>query len=268
MKIYKGDFTDADYFIFMDENGDADMKYVATCYNGAIQPDQNSRSFCLSSVMIKSSDIPGIHKSLDDLKCKYWPHGQYEYKKGKTMKVCLHSREIRRSTGPFSKNCIDYGSFQEDLTKLIQNAPFSITSAYIDKYNLYRQYTTYARNPYNLAVTFILERIVKHQLKDTETAIIILESRGKKEDPPIQNTIQGLIDYGTQFVTEKQFEKIKGIYFDPKRDPEDATKTFSCLELADLVSYPLYNYCKNNKTGRDYDVVKKKLAPYGLKVFP
>lgn len=268
MNIYRGDFADADYFIFMDENGDSNMKYIVSCYNNGILPDQNSRSFCLSSVMFKNTDISFIHKSIDDLKYKYWPDGQYEYKNGKMMKVCLHSREIRRSTGPFSQNCIDYNSFQKDLTTLIQGAPLSITSAYIDKYLLYQKYTSFARNPYNLAVTFILEQVVRQQLKDTDTVIIVLESRGKKEDPPVQNTIQSMIDNGTQFVTKKQFKKIKGIYFDPKRDPEDSGKTFSCLELADLVSYPLYNYCKNNRTGRDYDIVRKKLDPNGLRIFP
>lgn len=268
MNIYKGDFRDADYFIFMDENGDSDMKYVAYCYNNSIPPDQNSRSFCLSSIMIKSSDVSCVHKSIDELKYKYWPDGKFEYKNGKIMKVCLHSREIRRSTGPFSQNCIDYNSFQNDLTKLIQKAPFSITSAYIDKYLLYNKYTTFARNPYALAVTFILEQVVKQQLKDTDTVIIVLESRGKKEDPPVRSTIQGMINYGTQSVTQKQFKKIKGIYFDPKRDPEDSDKTFSCLELADLVSYPLYNYCKSNRTGRDYEIVRQKLVQNGLRIFP
>lgn len=268
MHTYSGNFDDANCFIFMDENGDADLKYVAKCYATKTTPDQNSKSFCLTAASMHRSDVIALSTEMNVLKFGHWQDGKYAYDGINKITVCLHSREIRRKTGPFSIDQINHLAFQQDLSSVICNANFSITSAYIDKEKLYQQYTTHSRSPYDLAVTFVLERIVKYQLQYTEAAILILESRGKREDSSLMKTIMNLINYGTLFVPASEFHKIIGVYFNPKRDPNDCCRTYAGLELADLVSYPIYNFCKNNRPGKDYAIVCTKIAPYGLKRFP
>lgn len=60
--------------------------------------------------------------------------------------------------------------------------------------------------------------------------------------------------------------RINKIYFNNKKDRNDNPEVG--LELADLCSYPLYsNFC-NQKDGRDFQIVSKKVHQYGKKIFP
>ncbi len=52
---------------------------------------------------------------------------------------------------------------------------------------------------------------------EQSTGLIILESRGKKEDKVLLNKIKHLIDYGNNMNPSSTFSKIKGVYFNPKR---------------------------------------------------
>lgn len=266
---------EATHVVFLDENGDSDMSYLIKCKEKGMEVNTSSRYFGLTSVIISREDFGDVQKAIIDFKNKYWkPDGCFEFSDG-VKKVCLHSREIRRGTGPFSKSVIkDHDAFMEDLSLTIQSLPISLTSAFIDKEKLYNKYKRLALSPYDLATTFVLERLVKGQLKDTDKAIIVLESRGKGEDAKLLSDIINLLDYGTDYVSKKQFSKIIGVYFNPKRCPNNCEKSYYGLEIADLCAYPIFSYCRGGKTSRPFNLLKTKIygfpycKGYGIKIFP
>ncbi|EDP10971.1 DUF3800 domain-containing protein [Amedibacillus dolichus] len=264
----------ATHVAFFDENGDADMSYITKCKLKGKKIDEFSKYFGLTSVLLEQNNFIDIMFSINAFKEKYWPdNGCYDFN-GKYQKVCLHSREIRKQTGPFSKNIIGATNFMEDLNSLMGSLPMSITSSFIDKERLEQRYGSYAQSPYNISVTFILERLAERQLKDTDKVIIILESRGRKEDAIILDTIVRLIKYGTRYVSEKQFKKIIGVYFNPKRCQSDCKKSYFGLEIADLCAYPIFKYCRNHKEDKAFEIIKSKIygypehLNYGIKRFP
>lgn len=264
----------ATHVAFMDENGDSDMKYIINCLTEDRKIDDASRYFGLTSILAEHDDLIQMAYDITLLKSKYWPEdGCYNYK-GKNKKVCFHSREIRRQVSPFSKNEIGDTDFMDDLNDFMDSLSILITSSFIDKEKLYRQYGTYANSPYNLSVTFILERLVAHQLKDTDKVIIILESRGKREDAIVLDAIVRLIQHGSNFVSSKQFQKIIGVYFNPKRCPSNERKSYYGLEVADLCAYPIFKYCRSGVADKSFDIIKRKIYGYpkingyGVKKFP
>lgn len=222
---------EATHVAFFDENGDTDMQYITKCRRENKTIDDSSKYFGLTSVLLEHDDLPKIIYDITLLKNKYWPDEGCFMFGDKYQKVCLHSREIRRQKGPFSKNILSGTNFMEDLNDFMESLPISITSSFIDKEELSKKYGSYARSPYNLAITFILERLVKRQLKDTDKVIIILESRGKKEDEILLDSIVRLMKYGNAYVTSKEFKKIIGVYFNPKRCPDDCKKVIMDLKL-------------------------------------
>lgn len=259
---------------FFDENGSSDMDTVKKSIDENKTLNENEIYFNVTAVTIESKDITMIGEKISSLKSKYWqPDGKCQYRNGDVKKVVFHSREIRRSEGPFSKNVIDYNCFLSSLSELIESIPIVINTSFINKQSHYLLYGMNCQMPYDISLMFILERIVNHVLKDSDKVIIILESRGKKEDMQILLHINKIITFGTYYVTSRQFNKIKGIYFNKKRTADNALSYFG-LEIADLCSYPIYRYCINRESSRSFDVIEHKLHAFpnywgkGLKKFP
>lgn len=263
--------AETDYYAFFDENGNNNMNDFFD------KKKEKDIYFSLNCVLIKRENLQQIRDAIMELKNKYWQNGYYIYttKNGSKEKkrVCFHSREIRKQTGPFSKNTIDIENFNKDLSMFINNQNYTILHCCINKEKLFIKHGYDSKDPYELAIIFIFERLVSKILKPQESIECIFESRGKKEDEFLHSHITKIIKLGTYFVSKNEFKKIKGIWFNKKRT-YDNQKTYFGLELADLVSYPIYNYCKGNKTGKDFEIVKNKIYNYpshkgrGLKQFP
>ncbi len=263
-----------DYIIFIDENGDTDLKYIKDCIRNGVEPNSNSVYFTITGVIVKRDDLKVIKEDIMNVKCKYWEDGCFEYKEDDIKRVCFHSREIRRKEGPFSIKKIVREDFLQDISSVMEDIPCKIISSTINKKDHVKKYIS-PDNPYNLCLNFVMERIVKFYLKSDETAIVVLESRGKKEDKNILNHIKYIIDNGTNCINSEYFNKIKGVYFNPKwqRESKDK-KSYFGLEIADLYSYPIHKYCKNNEKDRAFKSFEKKIYKYpnyfgcGIKKFP
>lgn len=263
------------HFIFMDESGDANMQHIVKSISNSTLIDEGARYFSLTSVIISKNDLPDIMDNFIKIKSQYWPDdGCYKYKNDEVMKVCFHSKEIRDQKGPFSKNCINYDSFINDLSFLMSNLPVSLCSCFIDKENHFRKYNTHAQHPYEVSLTFILERVMTKILKDSDQVIIILESRGKKEDKQVLNHLLNLINNGTYYVSYRQFQKISGVYFNKKRPINNNKLSYYGLEIADLCSHPIYRYCITGEKARDFNCIEEKIHGFpnimgkGIKKFP
>lgn len=263
-----------DYIMFIDENGDSDLKYIKRCIFKNKTIDENSVYFTVTGVIIKRNNLSDIKDKIMEIKLKYWKDGHYKYDGIHDKRICFHSREIRRREKPFSDDLINRENFLQDLSGFLDYVPCHIVSSTINKEKHFKGYC-YPKHPYNLNLNFVLERFVKFYLNNGETGIIILEARGKDEDKKVLKHIKELIDNGTRFVEAEYFKKIKGVYFNKKWQlNSNCKKSYFGLEIADLYSYPIHKYCKTGKKDKAFKVLEKKLYNYpyydgcGIKIFP
>lgn len=261
---------DAEYILYIDENGHNNLKNIINCIDNSKEVDENEKYFNVTAVLMKYDEFLKIASSFSKIKHKYWENGKYNYK-GREMIVCFHSEEIRKQKGAFSKNAIDQNLFFDDLNDAMANMKADIYDCFINKYRLYLKYSDHTEEPYCIAIKYILERVTRN-IKDKKV-MVILESRGKQEDIVVLETIKLLMLKGTFYISSKMFNKISGVYFNPKRT-NDNTKTYTGLEIADLCAYPIYKYCKLNKKDKAFELIETKIYGYpyyfgrGLKFVP
>jgi len=103
----------------------------------------------------------------------------------KDPNIILHSRDIRKWQKQFK--CLGdlnkRTDFYKDLDDLIKKSKFIIISSAINKNKLIQQYGPGADNPYNMSLSFILERSIFYTDNiGCDFIGIVAESRGKKEN--------------------------------------------------------------------------------------
>lgn len=265
---------DVEYIMSIDENGTHELKGIHKAIRDGRPVSMDDKYFTVTGVVLARADFPVFRKSIVSLKSKYWPpEGKFIYENETTPKrICFHSREIRRFTGPFDYRNVDRENFLNDLSTLIESTPFTIYSSTIDKERHCKKYT----DPwpvYNLCLDFILERFCIYLKQKSAKGIVLLEARGKVEDKAILTSINGLRKHGfLWFYQESHYKRLIGTYFNPKWSYNN--NTFISLELADLVSYPIHKFCKYGTKDQAFESIQTKLCNYpkymgyGLKTFP
>ena len=262
---------DIDYVMFVDENGNSDVKDILKCISKSQEIDINNKYFTITGVIFTKNQYSIAKNKLDALKSKYWKNSSYLYK-NEYKKVCFHSREIRRQNGAFDKNLINYEDFIEELSDLIDSLDYKIISITIDKEKYILNHYQY--NVYNTAMCFLMQRYI-YVMNNNCKGLIMLEARGKDEDYLLLNEMKHIIfETGIKKIPSKELQdKIAGIYFNPKWNNR-YDNTFSGLEIADLSSYPIHKYVRNNHKDKSFLVLENKIDKYpdylnkGIKVFP
>lgn len=261
--INQCDLSSIDFIISIDETGTPSLKNI----NDATP---NSKAwFCITGILIDKGIINESANKIISLKEKYWPDGSYNSKR-----VVFHSRDIRKSVGPFNPKIIDYNSFRKDLDEFIADIPVEIVSSLINK-KLHVQKYLYPHPTYSLALEFLLERICFKLNWHNSTGVIFLESRGKREDSELLQQISFLLKHGNQYQPPKFFSCIQGIYFNRKRTPNGA-KSYWPLEIADMISYRIFHEktLSPSVNSRRFNDIEYKLMNYpnydnkGIKIFP
>ncbi len=244
-------------YLFLDESGHHGLKTINQEYPILLLCGCVLEKECYQNVF-----IPGIEK----LKQKYF----------KRADIIFHSRDIRKWQHDF-KSLGDpkiRSDFYKDLDSLISQTEFTVIAAAVLKDKLIRQYGPQANNPYDLSLTFILERTVfltdRFNCSKVE---VVAEARGKNEDAKLHDQYQIIISNGTQFVQPQRFShRFTDIDFRKKEDNIAGT------QLCDLVAYPLANYVlypeRENLAFRIIEPKMYRQFPkddflgYGLKIFP
>lgn len=264
---------ETEYLLAIDENGTPDLKNVIRMIKEEKEVDINNRFFTITGVILNKESYISFMNNITTLKNIYWNNGEFVYKNEK-RRVVLHSRDIRRRTYPFDFIDNVYKKFINDLTDIIDSTNMEIISSTIDKYSLVRKYK-HPLGSYELSLTFVLERFAYFLNRKRKNGFIVLESRGKREDNDLLQTVKEVITKGTNFCDPETFARIKGVYFNPKWSAlDDYRKSFVFLELADLVGYPMYRKYALGKAGKDYLLLKPKIYMYpdfmgkGIKIFP
>ncbi len=128
--------------------------------------------------------------------------------------------------------------FYTSLNHIMSTAEYKLIATVIRKQNHKTRYGQWAENPYDLALTFALERLVP-LLEDARQVEIqlIAEARGKKEHDELQLSFLRIVNNGTDYVSSERFKKIQfNLAFRDKRMNIVGT------QMADLAAYPIARY--------------------------
>lgn len=239
----------SDYIIYADESGDHLLK----------EQYPQHPVFVLTFCIFSKDDYAKAIEELNKVKFKFWGHDL----------IVLHSHKIRKQTRDFSifTNKDLREQFYAELNAAISNLPFRIIATAIDKRALQNQYSN-PHNPYDLALTYCLERtqkfLLEHEQLNRQTHII-LESRGDKEDSQLQSTYS---DYVTKNYSVNEAYPCKLIFSDKR------TNSIG-LQLADLCAYPIGRYAvAPQQPNPAYQIIEEKFHRFpdhlgkGLKIFP
>lgn len=266
---------DIEYVLFIDESGCSEMKNIKKKIDKEEEVAEEDRFFCVTGVLIHRDKFPEISDKIVSLKQKYWPpHGMAEYK-GIEKRVCFHSYEIRRSRGVFHPKILkDRAAFMNDLSEFLEEIDVKVFAVVIDKKELYRRYLSAHRQPYDLCMEFILERLCFYNASRGKCAIV-LEGRGKEDDRILLKHILKLIDNGTYYISKERFLFIDGVYFNLKwSENHECKKSFFGLEIADLFCHPIIQYGKSGKRTLPFETIEPKIYSFphylgkGYKKFP
>lgn len=265
---------DVDYIMYIDENNYTNrIKYVQKQISKNKDISEDDKYFTITGCIFTGPDYIKAEKQIKGLKTKYWGKEKHEYKKYKQERaICLHSREIRRHENPFDESTIDYDSFIKDLSFVLESIQCSVISINVNFYEYIKKGYTF--DVYGIAFDFLLERYII-STKNKKRGIVILESRGKKEDYDLLLHISKIINKsGTKTISSKELKnKIVGVYFNQKWN-KNYSKTFVGIEIADLFSYPIHKYIKYGIKDKSFQVIEPKLSGYpeyknkGIKIFP
>lgn len=160
--------------------------------------------------------------------------------------------------------------FYERLYGVMETCDYSIIAVVIRKQKHKDRYGKAARNPYSLAFTFALERLLPllEGLGQTDVRLIA-EARGKREDADLKLAVLDVVNNGTFYISATRFKKIQfWLDFVPKIMNVIGT------QIADLAGYPIARYALDLKyNGPLLKILRKKFyrGPgwvYGLKIFP
>lgn len=189
---------DFEYVMFVDENNNATAvnKIKEKIFN-EIEITDDERYFTITGCIFNQKEYAKAKDEFKLLKNKYWKNGIWRNPKtNEEQNVCFHSIEIRNRKNAFKLND-KYNNFVVDLDNVIKNTDYTIISISIDLVE-YVLHTSYNLDVYDIAFDFILERFI-YEIKNNK-GLIILESRGKKEDKHLLEYIIKRIEYGFKFI--------------------------------------------------------------------
>lgn len=178
--------------------------------------------------------------------------------------VVLHSREIRRAQGEFGflTNPSKRQPFYERINQ-IMSFDYRLIAAFIRKQRHKDRYGERAAHPYELALTFALERLVPLLESEKQQEVqIVAESSGRREDDELRLSFLQVVNDGTEYVRPERFRQIR-FRLDFRKKGSNLIGT----QIADLAAYPIARYViDKDKDNPAYAVVREKF--YKLKVFP
>ncbi len=244
------------YYFSHEETGDHGLNFI----------DKNFPLFLLCGCLIREDHLNNIESKLNTLKHKYF----------KTDKVVLVSRKIRKCEGAFQVLFdLDLkAEFYDELNSILKESEYILIGAGINKEEHIKRYGKAADDPYSLALSFVIERLVfcLDRIDSDLPVNILVEERGRKEDQQLLAHFNATMDMGTYFVTSERLKnKITKFGFYSKRE------NIIGLQVSDLCAYPMArNILCPEEPYQPFEIIKEKIYRnhkgeydgWGLKVFP
>ena len=224
-----------DFIIYVDESGDHSLTSIDQSYPVFVL------AFCLVEIDIYTRVIA---PDLQALKFRYFGHDL----------AVLHERDIRKAQGDFSFlfSHETRAKFQNELGQIIGSSSFSILASPIDK-NEFATRSSPGRNPYSVALGHglrALYRELEHLGQAGRKTLVVVESRGPKEDKELQDEFSRLMELNLPSGIGGTFELVS------------AHKSANCLglQLADLVARPIgVKSLRPDQANRAFEVIRAKL---------
>lgn len=245
----------ANYHLFIDESGDHGLKNI----------DPHFPVLVISATLIEEAEYVKACAKLEALKIKYFG----------TKEVVMHSRDIRKCDGVFSI-LFDLDikqNFYKDLERFLSEAKYKIVASAIMKEKHIAAYGKLADDPYELGLTFVLERCLFETDSSSENTIqVTVESRGRKEDDQLFKRYNELLYRGSQVSSERFLKRYKTEILSKKKGDNDCG-----LQISDLSAYPIARHVLSPKQPYpSFNIIKPKIRAnrqgiidgYGLKRFP
>lgn len=239
--------------VFLDEAGNLNLDIH----------DENFPLFAVSMFVCNATDYTrSIVPAVLEFKIKHFGHEA----------VILHSRDIRKAQKDFGflTDRERRNAFLEELTALMRDSNYRWITTVIRKQRHRELYGAAAQNPYDLAVTFCLERLLPLLEEEKQSEVcVVAEARGKREDKELELCFLRTVSNGTNYVSADRFRAVKFTL-------KFAEKTMNVIgnQMADLIVYPIARHVLDpTKANLPYEVVAPKVyrgpgAVQGLKVFP
>jgi hypothetical protein len=229
--------------MFVDESGHRNIEKI----------DKEWPILVITGVIIaKEEYIKIVRPCFLCMKEMMWEEGLFPYKsKGVLIdrRVCLHSSDMRKKSGPFQNLSDDERKiFDRFYKKNITKSDYIVVSAIIDKEKIM---TTHRHIPaidkYSLAVGMVMERFIfflREQTGKKQRGCIVFESRNPVEDMELFRFIKKCRDAGTgaamdfnvRGIDQGAFNRhIRKVGWHPKWNNDQ--KVVSGLELADNAAW-------------------------------
>lgn len=241
------------HYLFIDESGDPSLK--------SVNPD--FPVFVLLGILIEKGTYQQLCADFNTVKNKYFG----------SIGVILHSTDIRKCNGPFAAlfDLKIKRAFYEDLNRILATTDYKIVSSVINKTSHIKKYGKLADDPYEIGLTFLLERTLFELDKGNFEADVHIESRGKREDAILASRYNQLISRGSQISPDRFVTKYGTEVTFKKKWENDCG-----LQLADLCAYPVARRVLFPKEPYPtFQVIESKfrrgprgVLGYGIKVFP
>ena len=239
----------------MDESGDPSLKSI----------NRDFPIFALLGVLVSKENYRLLNEAFNRIKLKYFG----------SESVILHSRDIRKCEGVFSK-LFDLDTkrhFYYDLDDAMRKTNYKIVASAIKKERHLDLFGKLADDPYEIGLTFLLERMAFELNEVNGTAKVIIESRGCKEDNNLATKYNELTTRGSHQVSAEQFVLRFGtsVNFRKKEDNDNG------LQMADLCAYPTARHVLHpDQLQPAFDIIFEKFRKsnhgqaegYGIQIFP
>ncbi len=239
------------YYFFIDETWDHSLSSI----------NEDFPFFLLCGILISEDAYRKVSNQVQALKYDFFG----------THEVILHSRDIRKCDKAF-QILFDLDvkkDFYSRLNSIISEGDFQIIAVGIKKQEYVKKYGKVAENPYQISLSYMLERLVFCMWKNNNTVDIIVEKRWQKEDAWLLEYYNKVSSRGTFYIDGMEFRKrITGFDF------RDKYKNDIWVQLADLCAYPLVSYIRSPKEPNPaYDVLMPKIYQkdgklFGFKIHP
>ena len=172
------------YHLFIDESGDPSLSSI----------NADFPIFVLLGCLLEDSAYQDIRVKIVELKKEFFGSGH----------AILHSRDIRKCEGVFVKlfDLEVKAKFYERLNAILENGKYIVIAVGIKKQEFIEKYGKIADDPYELSLSFLLERAVMETDNGKENTMhIMIEARGTVEDAILQRRYNRLLDNGSSHIT-------------------------------------------------------------------
>lgn len=184
----------------------------------------------------------------------------------------LHSYDIRKSKNDFKflADPTKRTAFMTDISHLMSTLDYSLIAAIIHKERHKARYGNNAVDPYDLAFTFTLERLLPLLERAGQNDVTIMaEARGKKENAQIERSFLHFVNEGNDYIPASRLRKIQ---FRMRFYRKECNMIG--MQIADLAAFPIARYALDpTAPNNPFDLLRPKIYKgpglvKGLKVFP